>query len=100
MLYRAYGPEQRARVARTVIVPVLLGPGIAPGLGGAACFGFFTQRPRDIRGSIGLAAAKPQRQNRSRYCGSKKSCEAMLGEHVHLTWRHLGWATDPKVFTA
>jgi MFS family permease len=35
MLYRAYGPEQRARVARTVIVPVLLGPGIAPVLGGA-----------------------------------------------------------------
>jgi EmrB/QacA subfamily drug resistance transporter len=34
MLYRAYGPEQRARVARTVIVPVLLGPGIAPVLGG------------------------------------------------------------------
>jgi EmrB/QacA subfamily drug resistance transporter len=35
MLYRAYGPEQRARVARTVIVPVLLGPGTAPVLGGA-----------------------------------------------------------------
>jgi EmrB/QacA subfamily drug resistance transporter len=35
MLYRAYGPEQRARVARTVILPVLIGPGAAPVLGGA-----------------------------------------------------------------
>jgi EmrB/QacA subfamily drug resistance transporter len=34
MLYRAYGPAQRARVARTVIVPVLIGPGTAPILGG------------------------------------------------------------------
>jgi EmrB/QacA subfamily drug resistance transporter len=34
MLYRAYGPAQRARVARTVIVPVLVGPGTAPILGG------------------------------------------------------------------
>ncbi len=34
MLYRAYGPEQRARVARTLIVPILVAPGIAPILGG------------------------------------------------------------------
>jgi len=35
MLYRAYGPEQRARVARTLIVPILVAPGTAPILGGA-----------------------------------------------------------------
>jgi EmrB/QacA subfamily drug resistance transporter len=34
MLYRAYGPDQRARVARTVILPILVGPGAAPILGG------------------------------------------------------------------
>jgi EmrB/QacA subfamily drug resistance transporter len=34
MLYRAYGPEQRARVARTLIVPILVAPGTAPILGG------------------------------------------------------------------
>lgn len=34
MLYRAYGPSQRARVARTLVVPVLLGPGSAPVIGG------------------------------------------------------------------
>lgn len=34
MLYRAYGPEQRARVARTLIVPILVGPATAPILGG------------------------------------------------------------------
>jgi EmrB/QacA subfamily drug resistance transporter len=35
MLYRTYPPEQRARVARTIIVPILIGPGAAPILGGA-----------------------------------------------------------------
>jgi EmrB/QacA subfamily drug resistance transporter len=34
MLYRAFPPERRAEVARTLIVPVLLGPGLAPLLGG------------------------------------------------------------------
>jgi EmrB/QacA subfamily drug resistance transporter len=34
MLYRAYGPGQRARVARTLILPILVGPGAAPILGG------------------------------------------------------------------
>jgi EmrB/QacA subfamily drug resistance transporter len=34
MLYRAYGPDQRARVARTLILPILIGPGVAPVLGG------------------------------------------------------------------
>jgi EmrB/QacA subfamily drug resistance transporter len=34
MLYRAYGPNQRARVARTLILPILVGPGAAPILGG------------------------------------------------------------------
>ena len=34
MLYRAYGPDQRARVARTLILPILVGPGVAPILGG------------------------------------------------------------------
>jgi len=34
MLYRAYGPERRAKVARTLIVPILVGPGAAPILGG------------------------------------------------------------------
>jgi EmrB/QacA subfamily drug resistance transporter len=34
MLYRAYGPERRARVARTLIVPILVAPGTAPILGG------------------------------------------------------------------
>ncbi len=34
MLYRAYGPDQRARVSRTLILPILLGPGAAPILGG------------------------------------------------------------------
>src|ERR1700729_4162370 len=34
MLYRAYAPEQRARVARTLILPILIGPGAAPILGG------------------------------------------------------------------
>jgi EmrB/QacA subfamily drug resistance transporter len=34
MLYRAYGPERRARVARTIILPILIGPGAAPILGG------------------------------------------------------------------
>jgi EmrB/QacA subfamily drug resistance transporter len=35
MLYRVYGPEQRARVARTLIIPILVAPGTAPILGGA-----------------------------------------------------------------
>jgi EmrB/QacA subfamily drug resistance transporter len=34
MLYRTFGPERRAAVARTLIVPVLIGPGVAPVLGG------------------------------------------------------------------
>jgi EmrB/QacA subfamily drug resistance transporter len=34
MLYRAYGPEQRAKVARTLILPILIGPGAAPIIGG------------------------------------------------------------------
>jgi EmrB/QacA subfamily drug resistance transporter len=34
MLYRAYGPEKRARVARTLLLPILIGPGVAPILGG------------------------------------------------------------------
>ena len=34
MLYRAYGPAQRARVSRTLILPILVGPGAAPILGG------------------------------------------------------------------
>ncbi|HTU94634.1 MAG TPA: DHA2 family efflux MFS transporter permease subunit [Solirubrobacteraceae bacterium] len=34
MLYRAYGPERRARVARTLIVPILVAPGTAPIIGG------------------------------------------------------------------
>jgi EmrB/QacA subfamily drug resistance transporter len=34
MLFRAYGPERRARVARTVILPILLGPASAPIIGG------------------------------------------------------------------
>ena len=34
MLYRAYGPERRAKVARTLIVPILVAPGTAPILGG------------------------------------------------------------------
>ncbi len=34
MLYRAYGPERRAKVARTLILPILIGPGMAPILGG------------------------------------------------------------------
>src|ERR1700761_1119281 len=34
MLYRAYGPEQRAKVARTLIVPILVAPGSAPVIGG------------------------------------------------------------------
>lgn len=35
MLYRAYPPERRAQMARTIILPVLIGPGSAPVLGGA-----------------------------------------------------------------
>jgi len=35
MLYRTFPPERRALVARTVIVPILVGPGSAPILGGA-----------------------------------------------------------------
>jgi MFS family permease len=38
MLYRTFPPERRAAVSRTLIVPVLIGPGVAPVLGG-----FFTQ---------------------------------------------------------
>ena len=34
MLYRTFPPERRAAVARTLIVPVLIGPGVAPVLGG------------------------------------------------------------------
>lgn len=34
MLYRTYPPEQRARLARTIILPVLIGPAVAPILGG------------------------------------------------------------------
>src|ERR1700744_5214502 len=34
MLYRAFGPEQRAKVARTIILPILIGPAAAPILGG------------------------------------------------------------------
>jgi EmrB/QacA subfamily drug resistance transporter len=35
MLYRSYPPERRARMARTLILPVLIGPGLAPIIGGA-----------------------------------------------------------------
>lgn len=34
MLYRTFPPERRAEVARTLMVPVLVGPGLAPVLGG------------------------------------------------------------------
>jgi EmrB/QacA subfamily drug resistance transporter len=34
MLYRAYGPERRARVARMIILPILIGPASAPIIGG------------------------------------------------------------------
>jgi EmrB/QacA subfamily drug resistance transporter len=34
MLFRAYGPEQRARVARLIILPILIGPASAPIIGG------------------------------------------------------------------
>jgi EmrB/QacA subfamily drug resistance transporter len=34
MLYRTFPAERRARIARTLILPVLIGPGIAPILGG------------------------------------------------------------------
>jgi EmrB/QacA subfamily drug resistance transporter len=34
MLFRVYAPEQRARVARLIILPILLGPASAPILGG------------------------------------------------------------------
>ena len=34
MLYRAFPPERRAVVARTLTVPVLVGPGLAPVVGG------------------------------------------------------------------
>jgi EmrB/QacA subfamily drug resistance transporter len=34
MLYRTFPPDQRARVARTVIIPALIGPGSAPIIGG------------------------------------------------------------------
>jgi EmrB/QacA subfamily drug resistance transporter len=34
MLYRAYPPERRARLSRMLIVPILIGPGVAPLLGG------------------------------------------------------------------
>lgn len=34
MLYRAYGPERRAKIARTLILPILLGPAMAPVIGG------------------------------------------------------------------
>ena len=35
MLYRVFGPAQRARVARTLMIPILVAPGTAPVLGGA-----------------------------------------------------------------
>jgi EmrB/QacA subfamily drug resistance transporter len=34
MLYRAYGPRERARVARTLVVPIMVAPATAPILGG------------------------------------------------------------------
>jgi EmrB/QacA subfamily drug resistance transporter len=34
MLFRAYGPERRARVARLIILPILIGPASAPIIGG------------------------------------------------------------------
>jgi EmrB/QacA subfamily drug resistance transporter len=34
MLFRAYGPERRAQIARTLILPILLGPASAPIIGG------------------------------------------------------------------
>jgi EmrB/QacA subfamily drug resistance transporter len=34
MLYRAFGPERRAKVTRTLILPILIGPASAPILGG------------------------------------------------------------------
>ncbi len=34
MLYRVFGPAQRARVARTLMIPILVAPGTAPILGG------------------------------------------------------------------
>ena len=34
MLFRVYAPERRARMARTIILPILLGPASAPIIGG------------------------------------------------------------------
>jgi EmrB/QacA subfamily drug resistance transporter len=34
MLFRAYPPERRARITRLLIVPILMGPAVAPILGG------------------------------------------------------------------
>lgn len=34
MLFRTFPPERRARLARTIILPILIGPGSAPILGG------------------------------------------------------------------
>ena len=42
---------------------IAIGFHLAPGVGGTACFGLFTQRSRDIRRTIGLAAAKPRQQD-------------------------------------
>ena len=58
MLYRAFPPERRAAVARTLIVPVLIGPGAAPG------------RRRDLHPgrllALGVPRQRPGRDRRHR----------------------------------
>src|ERR1700722_4650898 len=78
------GPERLAVLQRRVsilgigakAIPIEFYP--VPGFGGATLFGLRAQRPRDIRHAVGLAATKPQPQNRRRSRRRKKSREAML----------------------
>ncbi|OIQ68048.1 hypothetical protein GALL_503660 [mine drainage metagenome] len=52
------------------------------GFSDAALLGFLTQRPRNVRHAIGLAAAKPQHQNRRQCCRRKKSGVTVLLERL------------------
>src|SRR5713101_916759 len=61
---------------------IAIGFNLAPRVDAAACFDFLAQRPRDVRRSRGLAATKPQYQNRGRCCGYKKVREAIMLEQL------------------
>jgi EmrB/QacA subfamily drug resistance transporter len=88
LLYRAFPNEQRARVARLVIVPILLAPAVAPLLGGILISAlswrwvFFVNLP--IGGLLALVIALNLEEYRQEKRG-RLDGPALIGSAVGLT---------------